>query len=165
MFHWWHLELLFIISDFIKNNIIGSAIVTHKEERVYDFLVALGVFLLIVMPIQIKIFWYGLRIVLLLSIILFLTYTARNTDKENKDIIIFKVYFWLGILIYFMYRQYSISNVICLSVCLIGYIIILFLCFVYGKKIKWKNSIAFLIIESGAFIFMILDILKVSLMP
>lgn len=138
---------------------------THKEQQVYNFLVVLSVFLLIVMPIQIKIFWYGLRIALLLSIVLFLTYTARNKDEKNKDIIIFKIYFWLGILIYFMYRQYSISNVICLSVCFIGYIIILFLCFVYGKKIKWKNSIAFLIIESGAFIFMIFDILKVSLMP
>lgn len=138
---------------------------THKEQQVYNFLVVLSVILLIVMPIQIKIFWYGLRIALILSIILFLTYTARNKDKENKNIIIFKVYFWLGILIYFMYRQYFMSNVICLSVCFIGYIITLFLCFTYGKKIKWKNSIVFLIIESGAFIFMIFDILKVSLLP
>ncbi len=137
---------------------------THKEQQIYHTLVMLSIFLFIIMPVQIKIFWYGLRVIVLLSIILFLKYAIRGKDRKNKDIIIFKSYFWFEILIYCIYHQYFVPNIIYLSILFIGYIIVLTTCFVYGKKIKWNNSSVFLIIESGLFVFMIFDILKVSLM-
>lgn len=84
---------------------------------------------------------------------------VKNADMKNRHIITFKSYFWLEILIYFIYHQYAASNTLYLSILFFGYIMVLVISFVYGKKIKWKESAGFLVIEIGLFIFMILDIL------
>lgn len=140
-------------------NVKKGDIMKHKQQQTYHALVAISIFLLIIVPVQIKAFWYALRIIVLLSIVLFLKYMVKNADMKNRHIITFKSYFWLEILIYFIYHQYAASNTLYLSILFFGYIMVLVISFVYGKKIKWKESAGFLVIEIGLFIFMILDIL------
>lgn len=130
---------------------------TQKQQQLYHALVTLSILLIIIVPVQIKVFWYSLRIIVLSTIILFLKYMAKSTDMESRYRITFKSYFWLGILIYLIYRQYSVTNILYLSILFIGYISVLGISFVYGKKIKWSNSSIFLVIESGLLAFRIFD--------
>ena len=97
----------------------------HKQQQTYHALVAISIFLLIIVPVQIKAFWYALRIIVLLSIVLFLKYMVKNADMKNRHIITFKSYFWLEILIYFIYHQYAASNTLYLSILFFGYIMVL----------------------------------------
>ena len=133
-------------------NVKKGDIMKHKQQQTYHALVAISIFLLIIVPVQIKAFWYALRIIVLLSIVLFLKYMVKNADMKNRHIITFKSYFWLEILIYFIYHQYAASNTLYLSILFFGYIMVLVISFVYGKKIKWKESAGFLVEYSNAIV-------------
>lgn len=130
----------------------------HNQRQLYNTLIGIILILFIVMPVQIRAFWYGLRILSLLSIVIFLKYIARNMDDESKNVIRFKSYFWIEILIYIIYQQYFIPDSVYAGIILAGYMVVLIISFVYGRKIKGTDFSVFFAIECGLLGFIIFNI-------